>query len=50
MVKEGNKRVMITCSQKTIKELGILSEFYDMTITELVKFMAHKECQERKLD
>lgn len=48
MVKAGSKRVMITCTPKTIELAQELQDIYDMTFTQLVKYLVAKEAAERK--
>ena len=43
MVKEGNSRMYFTASPKTLAKLKELCEKYDMTITELIKYLVNKE-------
>ena len=49
MIKKGSKRVMITCTERTLEGLEYLQDFYDITASELIKMLVAKEYQERKL-
>lgn len=40
---------MITLTPKSQKEIGELTEIYDISITQLVNMLVHKEYQERKM-
>lgn len=51
MVKEGNKRVMVTISPSTLDKFDELCHAYDMTYSEMLKLMVvdfHIFHQERK--
>ena len=50
MVKQGNKRVMITFTQKTQQKADKLLKVYDMTLSQLLKMLIDEKCQERKID
>lgn len=50
MVKSTNKRVMITCTPKTLEGIEFLQDYYDMNTSELLKFLVAKEFAERKKD
>lgn len=50
MVKRGNHRVMITCTDKQIDQMEKLCSMYDMTFTQLLKMLVAKEASERKID
>lgn len=50
MIKKGSKRVMITCTERTLEGMEYLQAFYDMNGSELIKFLVAKEYQERKRD
>ncbi len=47
MVKKGNSRVMITCTDKQLQQMDYLCSAYDMTYTQLIKFLVAKEAAER---
>lgn len=49
MVNENNKRVMITCSPKMLKNIQELQRYYDVSITQLIKLLVAKEVAEREL-
>lgn len=50
MVKVGNKRVMITCTEKMIDNIDYLCKLYDLNTTQLIKMLLSKEVVERKRD
>lgn len=50
MVKESNKRVMITLPKKTLLRLDKLCEIYDMTYSQFIKMVVMEKIQERKID
>lgn len=50
MVKAGNKRVMITCTEKMLDNIDYLCRLYDLNITQLIKLLVSKEAAERKRD
>lgn len=50
MVKEENKRVMITCTPKMLQQLDMLCEIYDMSISQLLKMIVAEKAAERRMD
>ena len=48
MVKQGNKRVMITCTDKMLDNIEYLCELYDLSTSQLIKMLLSKEVVERK--
>lgn len=50
MVKEGNYRQYFTVTPKTMEKIKLLQDKYDMTVSELVKFLVNNaiDSQERK--
>lgn len=49
MVKQTNKRIMITLPKKTLERLDKLCEIYDMTYTQLIKMVVMEKLEERKI-
>lgn len=47
MVKQENTRAMITLSPKTKEKIDYLLDQYDMTLTELVKWLVSEKFNER---
>lgn len=48
MVKEGNKRVMLTFTPKTMSKAEELMQLYDMTLSQLVKMLISEKSGERR--
>lgn len=39
---------MITCTQKTQQELNVLTEVYDMSVSQVIKMLVAEKAAERK--
>lgn len=49
MVSSKKQRVMITLSKKTIEDLKVLQDFYDLPLSSVINMLVCEKLQERKL-
>lgn len=49
MVSKEKKRVMITLSNKTLDDIKVLQEFYELPLSSIITMLVVEKLQERKM-